>query len=487
MISNIFCLINNDTFNNNNIKNILKEYSITKNNIELKKSVKLILSCQSNIFKKNQKNNCDNNEILEMDDIILLVTGDIYNFSELFKLINVKPKTNHNGEIIIKLYKIYGIEQTINLIDGDFNFVLIDNTLSNHEKCSKLFICRSPFGLKPLYCLKSKIFISQNVNGGIGNYNENFYVYAISSNVEVLKEMTKRENNSNYFLIDEYKPSSFSYFKLELKALAFWNLVSDNEYYYNLKSLNINFFKDTINNEEYINYSNKMINYLHKSLIKRIDYTNTHNVSFLLTSNIPDILIASYFSKNKINIKYFSIGFENSEDTIYIDKIAKYLNLNYEKIKITQETYGIMYEKIKNDNFPINDLKKSAYNFLFANYLKENTDICHLYLGFGGNELFGLNLNINETEKTHKDFLMYDKNIRENIKNIHKNTDYIDIYNCMKIHNINVISPFLDKFFIDFYVSSHLTIKRKDNDILYNFIDYLPVDIVNFCYQKKDI
>ena len=78
------------------------------------------------------------NQPMEIDNCILICNGEIYNFEALHKLLNIPNKTGSDCEIIIHLYKQFGIQQTLQMIDGVFAFTLFD-------KSSPTYICRSRF------------------------------------------------------------------------------------------------------------------------------------------------------------------------------------------------------------------------------------------------------------------------------------------------------------------------------------------------------
>ena len=50
------------------------------------------------------------NQPMTIDKVTLICNGEIYNFKELFDMIGVQPQTNSDCEIIIHLYKKFGIE-----------------------------------------------------------------------------------------------------------------------------------------------------------------------------------------------------------------------------------------------------------------------------------------------------------------------------------------------------------------------------------------
>ena len=65
------------------------------------------------------------------------------------------PKTNSDCEVIIHMYKRYGIKQTLIMLDGVFSFVLYDKTSKANDKTSKandkIIVARDPYGVRPLY------------------------------------------------------------------------------------------------------------------------------------------------------------------------------------------------------------------------------------------------------------------------------------------------------------------------------------------------
>jgi len=71
--------------------------------------------------------NEESNQPLIMNDVILICNGEIYNYHNLYENMNVKPTTGSDCEVIIHLYLKYGIEQTLNMLNGVFAFILYDS------------------------------------------------------------------------------------------------------------------------------------------------------------------------------------------------------------------------------------------------------------------------------------------------------------------------------------------------------------------------
>ena len=137
----IFALLNNNkTYNDDIIKasfmkgqNRGPEYTkyLSKKNIELNLG-----------FHRLSINGLDDNsnQPFKMDNITLVCNGEIYNHNELFEELNIERRTNSDCEIILHLYKLYGINQTLHLLDGVFSFILLDE--SDYIEGNKLYVAR---------------------------------------------------------------------------------------------------------------------------------------------------------------------------------------------------------------------------------------------------------------------------------------------------------------------------------------------------------
>ena len=89
--------------------------------------------------------NDESNQPLTIDHISLICNGEIYNYKELYEMMGItweEIQTDSDCEVIIHLYKRYGIEQTLTMLDGVFAFVLCDSRnsmLDDSELKNKIF------------------------------------------------------------------------------------------------------------------------------------------------------------------------------------------------------------------------------------------------------------------------------------------------------------------------------------------------------------
>ena len=62
----------------------------------------------------------------EDETIWLCFNGEIYNYKQLIQDHSIIMNTQSDCEVIIHMYKLYGIEYTLNVLDGEFAFILYD-------------------------------------------------------------------------------------------------------------------------------------------------------------------------------------------------------------------------------------------------------------------------------------------------------------------------------------------------------------------------
>ena len=139
------------------------------------------------------------NQPFDIDGIILICNGEIYNYKNLFSLINITPKTESDCEIIIHLYKLYGIEQTLIMLDGVFAFILFDKNIN------KIYVARDPYGVRPLYHSKLIHNLSNKEN------QDNIETIGFASELKCLQFPENTMNVQSK--VEHFKPGSYSIFE----------------------------------------------------------------------------------------------------------------------------------------------------------------------------------------------------------------------------------------------------------------------------------
>ena len=97
----------------------------------------------------NGYNDTSSDQPFNIDGCMLICNGEIYNWKEIYKMLDIVPTTKSDCEVIIYLYRKYGIEYTLQLLDGVFAFILFD------EKLGKLYVARDLYGVRPMFSAKT--------------------------------------------------------------------------------------------------------------------------------------------------------------------------------------------------------------------------------------------------------------------------------------------------------------------------------------------
>ena len=245
------------------------------------------------------------NQPIVVDNITLICNGEIYNYKELYRSLDIIPTTNSDCEVIIYCYLKYGIEYTLQLLDGVFAFVLIDENTDN------LFIARDPYGVRPIYYFRSNdmwIFSSE------------------------LKQVDKFVNNDSD-IICQFPPSICYNFtkKISKDAQYKWCFEKSFQYITNL----IQPFQFTNYDDIYENINK----YLTSAVVKRI-HTSDRPIACLLSGGLDSSLITSIVCKNySKKLKTFSIGLQGSEDLKYARIVADFLNTDHTEVIVSDEDF----------------------------------------------------------------------------------------------------------------------------------------------------
>ena len=362
---------------------------------------------------------------------MLVCNGEIYNYEHLFITMCIYPKTTSDFEIIIHLYKKYGIEQTLSILDGVFSFVLFD--MNKNE----MFVARDPYGVRPLFI---------NINTNIFN-NENYIL--IGSEMKMITDFSSISNNK---LICQFNPGTYSHIVIDNKDFS----IKQN-YRYTNNSFS-SYFTDEIIKPD--NVYNNIVDHLNKAVYKRV-VTTDRPVACLLSGGLDSSLITSlvanqvYKLYNK-QIETYSIGLEGSEDILNARIVAKHLNTKHNEIILTeQEFLDSIPEVIYNiESYDTTTVRASVGNYLVSKYISENSEAKVIFNGDGADELMGGYLYFHEC----KDPIEFDKECRRLLKNIH----YFDVLRSDRTISscgLEARTPFLDRYFVQYYLSINMLIR----------------------------
>ena len=415
---------NYDNYSSEKYVNILKNFEIGKNRgpefSTLNKYENFLLG-----FHRLAINGLNNksNQPFEIDNLKLICNGEIYNYKKLAKDLNIILNTDSDCEIILHIYKLFGIEYTLNILDGVFSFILYDTTKN------KIYIARDPYGVRPLY-----YFFDKNIK------NENHICFA--SELKVLYNLSFNKNQIQHFTPGSYMLLDITNYKMEQYS-KYRNFPCFNKNYISHDSIDINLFNDI-----YL--------YISNAVYKRVIGTTERPIACLLSGGLDSSLIACLVNKflktkNKNNIlNTFSIGLEGSEDLKYAKIVANHLNSNHHEIIVSEDDFfNAIPEVIKNiESYDTTTVRASVGNYLIGKYIKKNSDCKVIFNGDGADELMGGYLYFKQSPNEYE----FDKETRRLLNDIHT-FDVLRSDRCISVHGLEPRTPFLDRQWVEFYLS----------------------------------
>jgi asparagine synthase (glutamine-hydrolysing) len=385
--------------------------------------------------------NRKSNQPMKIDGITLVCNGEIYNYNKLYSYLNIEPTTDSDCEVIIYLYKNYGIEYTLQLLDGVFSFMLYD---INKEL---LYIARDPYGVRPLYMMNS-------------NGDNNYLPISFASEVKVLsglynklKKINYEEHRQDYSVkITQFKPGHYMTFK---KCNNIFNIFTPyTKYNTYCFSPDIIKTKQQDLNSIYYELCDKLIS----AVKKRVVDTTDRHIACLLSGGLDSSLIAALVSKfYPGNLETYSIGLKGSEDIKYAELVAEHIESNHTSIIVTEEDFlNAIPEVIKEiESYDTTTVRASVGNYLIGKYIAKNSSAKVIFNGDGSDELAGGYLYFHAAPNN----IDFDRECKRLLTDIHA-FDVLRSDKCISSHGLEPRTPFLDRGWVDYYLSIPIDIRK---------------------------
>ena len=235
----ILCIVN---FKNTDFNSSIKK-AITLGNKRGPEMTKVLIKNEVQfIFHRLSINGLNNESMqpIELLDCVLICNGEIYNYHELYSLLDITPDTKSDCEIIIHLYRKFGIEKTLKMIDGEFAFILFDQSVKFCENEDKIFFARDLFGTRPLFIGEDPIS----------------KLILFASEIKAINEFNLSAS--------QIKPGTYGYLSKSFKVLSQWKFSFKQQNYFNIPYYNSSF--NNINNSTINTYCNDIYNNLYNAI-----------------------------------------------------------------------------------------------------------------------------------------------------------------------------------------------------------------------------
>jgi len=368
----------------------------------------------------NGVNEKKSNQPFFIDGIYLVCNGEIYNHKQLFTILNILPNSRSDCEVIIHLYKRYGIKQTLQMLDGVFAFVLIDTNKK------QIFVSRDTYGIRPLFTSVLKIYV---------NPDTYYYSYLFSSELKSISDIGMRFDQT----VNQFLPGHCSKFIYDDDS----PIKFIDEFVY---SQPISFSNSYTFGSVYTTIYEKIYNAVHK----RVQNTE-REIACLLSGGLDSSLIAALVKKiHKGDLHTWSIGFKGSEDLMYAQQVADHIGSIHHSIEVDeQEFLDAIPEVIYNiESYDTTTVRASVGNWLICKKIKEQSNAKVIFNGDGADEVMGGYLYFHEAP----DSIEFDKECRRLLTDIHC-FDVLRSDRSISSHGLEARTPFLDRAFVDYYLS----------------------------------
>jgi asparagine synthase (glutamine-hydrolysing) len=315
--------------------------------------------------------NRSNQPFISSQKNIIVYNGEIYNFKNIkieLEKEGILFHTTSDTEVVLEAYQYWGLESTLNKIDGMFAFCIY-NPSSN-----ELLLARDRLGKKPLYYYHSNesFYFSSDIRS-IWSSNKTKLTIDWESIDYYFSELSVPQPKSIWNEINQLKPAHYARYNLENNEFShhrYWKLPKESQ---------LDLSKDeTVKKTELL---------LQQAINKRM--ISDVPLGFFLSGGIDSGLIVALAAQaNSEPIKTYTISVDDSkmDESKYAEKVAQRFGTDHHNIHVTYNLIENIVSLIKYNGEPFAD-SSLIPTFLITQAIKDNVSVA--ISGDGGDELFG--------------------------------------------------------------------------------------------------
>jgi len=282
--------------------------------------------------------NTQSNQPMEMDGILLVANAEIYNYRELATTHGFDLESDSDCEVILHLYKAFGIEKTVKLLDAEFAFLLFDS----HKDVT--YAARDHLGVRGLYIGKS--------DDAVG----------FASEAKALTFMGQLDQFPPGHFWSSDAPQSFTKWYAHDYPLH--------------KDQSEAFILDGIRT------------HLTAAVKKRL--MSERKVGCLLSGGLDSSLIAALVAKHYDGeLETFSIGLEGSPDLAAAQIVADHIGSTHHSVQLTEADFISAIEETvyQLGSFDVTTVRASVGHMLISKYVRDHSDVKVLFTGETADEM----------------------------------------------------------------------------------------------------
>jgi asparagine synthase (glutamine-hydrolysing) len=362
--------------------------------------------------------------------LVLVCNGEIYNHREIAERYGFRTESRSDCEIILHLYRRFGIERTLAELDGYFAFVLLDG--------EKAFAARDEIGVRPLFVGTNEVSANSPVFFG--------------SEVKALGHCS---------VVQPFPPGT-------------WWCSTDRTYvpFSDLWSTPVRF-------DPYVTARTTVRASLEEAVRKRVDASERPIGCLLsggLDSSIICALVQRRLTESGQRLRTFSIGLEGSTDLHFARIVAEHLGTDHHELVVTEkDMIDAIPEVVRTiESYDTTTVRASTPMYLLCRYVA-TTPVRVLFSGEGSDELSGSYLYFHQAPSAEA---FYEETVR-----LMRELHYFDVLRAdrsVAAHGLELRVPFLDRHFMRYYLHLDPCLKQPasfgiEKYLLRDaFVDLLP-------------
>lgn len=359
--------------------------------------------------------------------IWLMCNGEIYNHQKLEYVNRFSMNTRNDCECIIHLYRKYGFQRAIEMLDGVFSIVLYDSLVDS------LFIANDPIGIRPLFM----------------GYGRDYLAFA--SEPIALRDCC---SNIRYFPPGCLLQVDFN----DIDGMMSNDIFHFQRYFfYNWYMINSPVEK------LYKKYAELLKSATHKRMMGERPIACL--LSGGLDSSLISALVAKELKKTNKKLHTFSIGLENSPDLKYAMAVSKHIGSVHHNVVVTEEQFLACIPNVIRavQSFDTTTIRASCGNYLIAKYIRENTDFKIIFNGDVSEEI---NSSYYYSTFAPSHYHIWKDN-QKLLREVHK-YDVLRSARCVEHFGLEARTPFADKKLVNFVMSIHPKYKAFGKNEIYH-------------------
>jgi asparagine synthase (glutamine-hydrolysing) len=383
------------------------------------------------------------NQPLTCGNLTLICNGEIYNYKALKKIHGLKTSTDSDCEVILHLYREFGMDKTLQLLNGVFAFVLIETIggLDNvSPQLTRVWCARDNYGVRPMFHLAKR-------NG----------THLFASELKQVCDFYTPGDT-----LGQFAPGTAAMllYRLGSASAAEVELVEQRTLLHRTMELPWRSEAASLGIEDHLRNINKA---LRAAVARRVANTD-RQIACLLSGGLDSSLITALVAScvpDPSTLETYSIGLAGGEDLRYARQVAEFLGTNHTEIVVTEAEFfdaiGTVIGAI--ESYDTTTVRASVGNYLIGKYISEHSDAKVIFNGDGSDEVAGGYMYFHYAP----DDAAFDQECRRLLKSIH----YFDVLRsdrCISCHGLEPRTPFLDKMFVANYLNVPVALRNHTNE-----------------------